>query len=289
MSLLHLTLLIIISFNIIICKNPIAVFHGFIDSCDSRSTKTIVAELSEDTGTYVECIEVGNGYWSTLVDSFQKQFEEACEAINKNENFQGNFDIFSLSQGTLIARYIIEKCEMKGKVDKYLSMNGPQMGIGWIPQLTCGEFCDGLVNLAAPIFYKLRDTIGPAAYFRYRYNQEYYMENNILLKMLNNENEEKDEEIYKRFSSLEKVMLIKNRKDYVIIPKESSWFEFYDFQGEEIVPLKESNFYIEDWIGLRKLDEEGKVDFVEFSGEHVMYTLDEYWMKIVPFFTGVVP
>ena len=282
-------ILLLLPLSLVFCKNPIAVFHGFVDSCDSRSTVTIVTELAEDTGTIVECIEVGNGFWSTLVDPFQKQLEEACDSINNNPNFQGNFDIFALSQGTLIARYIIEKCKMNGKVDKYLSMNGPQMGIGWIPKLTCGEFCDWLVSLTAPVFYSLRDKIGPAAYFRYRYNQEYYIQNNIVLKMLNNENDEKDEEIYRRFSSLEKVMMIKNKRDTVITPVESSWFEFYDFQGNEIVPLRESNFYKEDWIGVRKLDEEGKISFVEFSGEHVMYTLDEYWMNIVPFFTGIIP
>ena len=110
------------------------------------------------------------------------------------------------------------------------------------------------------------------------------MKVNTFLKMLNNENDEKDEEIYNRFTSLEKVKLIKNNNDTTIVPRESSWFEFYDFEGKEIVPLKQSQFYIEDFIGLRKLDEEGKVSFTEFQGEHVLYTDDEYISEIVPFF-----
>ena len=102
--------------------------------------------------------------------------------------------------------------------------------------------------------------------------------------MLNNENEIKDEEIYKRFSSLEKVKLIKNRADSVIVPRESCWFEFYDFEGNNIVPLEESEFYIKDFIGLRKLIEEGKVIFTEFTGEHILYNIVEYWEEIVEFF-----
>ena len=276
-------------FSLISCRNPIALFHGFVDSCDSRSNNNWVSHLSEDVETYVECIEVGIGSMSTIFDPFLKQCELACNSIKSNPNFQDKFDIVGLSQGTLIARYIIEKCDMNGKVEKFLSLNGPHMGWGTIPKLTCGKFCDWLITVAAPVFYKMSDIIGPAAYFRYRYDQEYYMEHNKFLKMLNNENEEKDKKIYERFSSLEKMMLVKNLGDTVITPVESSWFEFYDFQGEEIIPLRESDFYTEDWIGIRKLDEEGKISFVEFKEGHVEFSLDEYWMNIVPFFTGVEP
>ena len=102
--------------------------------------------------------------------------------------------------------------------------------------------------------------------------------------MLNNENEPRDKEIYERFSSLEKVKLIKSLGDTVITPIDSSWFQFYDKEGNEIVPLKESYFYIDDYIGLRKLDEEGKVKFVEFQEEHVLYNMKEYSEEIVEFF-----
>ena len=266
------------------CIYPIAVFHGITESCDMKGTSTLVNDLKRDLGVHVECIEIGNGFLDTIFKNLQSQVEEACDKIKSNPNFQSKFNILGLSQGTLIGRYIIEKCDMQGQVAKYMSFDGPQMGIGSIPKLTCGTFCDFLVNMTAPTFYKLQDTIGPAAYFRFKYDQEYYMEHNTFLKMLNNENEIKDEEIYKRFSSLEKVKLIKNRADSVIVPRESCWFEFYDFEGNNIVPLEESEFYIKDFIGLRKLIEEGKVIFTEFTGEHILYNIVEYWEEIVEFF-----
>ena len=52
----------------------------------------------------------------------------------------------------------------------------------------------------------------------------------------------------KRMLKLNKVMLIKGKKDTVITPRESSWFEFYDKKGEKIVPLKQSDFYINDYL-----------------------------------------
>ena len=162
---------------------------------------------------------------------------------------------------------------MKGQVMRYLSFDGPQMGIGSIPKLTCGKFCDILVNMTAPLFYKMKNVLAPAAYFRYKFDQEYYNEHNTFLKMLN-----------KRFSSLEKVKLIKSKSDSVIVPRESSWFMFYDTEGKNIVPLQESRFYKDDFIGLRKLNEEGKLTFVEFRDEHVIYNIVEYWEEIVDFF-----
>ena len=237
---------------------PIAVFHGIVDSCEMKNTSILVNDLRRDLGVHVECIEIGNGFLDTFMKDLQSQVEEACEKIKSNPNFQSKFSILGISQGTLIGRYVIEKCQMQGQVMRYMSFDGPQMGIGSIPKLTCGSFCEFLVNMTAPLFYKLKDRIAPAAYFRYKYDQEYYMEHNTFLKMLNNENEVKDEEIKRRFSSLEKVKLIKSKDDSVIVPRESSWFMFYDFEGKEIVPLEESQFYKEDFIGLRKLIEEGK-------------------------------
>lgn len=263
---------------------PIAVFHGIVDSCQMKNTSILVNDLRRDLGVHVECIEVGNGYFDSVFMSILSQAEYACNQIKNNPNFQGKFNILGISQGTLIGRYIIEKCDMQGQVVKYMSFDGPQMGIGYIPKITCGKACEFLNNITAPIAYKLIDKIAPCGYFKYRYAQKEYQEKNVFLKMLNNENQEKDMEIYRRFSSLEKVKLIKGKQDTVISPKDSSWFQFYDKEGREILPLEESDFYKNDNIGLRKLKEEGKVIFSEFSGEHVLYTVVEYFEEIVDFF-----
>ena len=263
---------------------PIAVFHGIVDNCEMKNTSQLVNDLRRDLDVHVECIEIGNGYMDTIFKNLQAQVEEACEKIKSNPNFQSKFSILGISQGTLIGRYVIEKCNMQGQVMRYMSFDGPQMGIGSVPKLTCGAFCDFLVNITSPIFYGLQDRIAPAAYYRYKYDQEYYRQHNKFLKMLNNENEEKDEEIYKRFSSLEKVKLIRSKDDSIIVPKESSWFMFYDESGKNIVPLEESEFYKKDFIGLRKLNEEGKLSFAEFRDDHVIYNVVEYWEEIVSFF-----
>ena len=264
---------------------PIAVFHGIIDSCSMKNTSTLVNDLKNDLGVHVECIEVGNGYWDSVMKPMAEQVKLACESIKSNPNFQGKFNVLGISQGTLIGRYIVEKCDMEGQVVRYMSFDGPQMGVGFVPKVDCGTFCDWMVNLTVPLAYKFQDTLSPMGYLKYRYDRSYYDEHDdIFLKMLNNEREEKDQEIYDRFTSLEKVKLIKAKHDSVIVPRESSWFEFYDYNGKSIIPLEESDFYINDNIGLRKLMEEDKVIFYEIDQEHVLYNMKEYKDEIMSFF-----
>ena len=78
--------------------------------------------------------------------------------------------------------------------------------------------------------------------------------------------------------------MIKAKHDSVIVPRESSWFGFYDYDGKTIIPLEESDFYINDNIGLRQLMEEGKVIFYEIDQEHVLYNMKEYRDEILSFF-----
>ena len=277
-------LLLSLSFSIVYSIYPIAVFHGIVDSCNMKNTSKLVNDLKRDLSVHVECIEVGNGYFDSIFMPIIDQVEYACNQIKSNPNFQDKFNVLGISQGTLIGRYIIEKCQMTGQVVRYMSFDGPQMGIGSIPKLNCGQACEFLNNITAPIAYKLIDKIAPCGYFKFRYGQKEYKEKNVFLKMLNNENEEKDMDIYNRFTSLEKVKIIKSKQDTVITPKDSSWFEFYDEEGRNIVPLEETEFYKKDFIGLRKLIEEGKVTFTEFREEHVLYNVVEYYEEIVPFF-----
>ena len=277
-------LILSLSFSIVYSIYPIAVFHGIVDSCTMKNTSMLVNDLKRDLGVHVECIEIGNGYMDSVFMPIIDQVEYACNQIKSNPNFQGKFNVLGISQGTLIGRYIIEKCQMNGQVVKYMSFDGPQMGIGSIPKITCGKACEFLNNITAPIAYKLIDKIAPCGYFKYRYGQKEYKEKNVFLKMLNNENDVKDMDIYERFTSLEKVKIIKSKQDTVITPRNSSWFEFYDEEGRDIIPLTQSEFYKKDFIGLRKLMEEGKVIFTEFREEHVLYSVVEYFEEIVSFF-----
>ena len=64
---------------------------------------------------------------------------------------------------------------------------------------------------------------------------------------------------------LEKLVLIGGPDDDVITPWASSHFAFYD-KNFTIVPMKERKIYLEDAIGLRTLDETGRLKIVTVPG-----------------------
>ena len=266
---------------------PIALFHGITDVCTSNIMKDIKRLLEKYLKTKVYCVEIGNGRMDSIFMNLEKQSQMACTNIKKIKDFEGKFNIMGVSQGTLIGRHVIEKCNMKGKVQNYVSFMGPQMGIGYIPKLSCGKFCDIFNNLVANFNKKnpklLAEKIAPASYWKYRYQYDQYMKDNVYLKDLNNEGPQKNQNYKNRIMNLNKMLLVKGSLDTIISPRESSYFEFYDKKGEKIVPLKQSDFYINDYLGIKALDQQNKLKFVTFNQKHVKYSEKEFAIHIVGF------
>ena len=273
-------LFLIFLFSFSLSIYPILLIHGIGNYCTKRDTSYIINKLSSSLNTSVECIEIGNGFFSSWFQNFENQAEELCSKLKVHPIFQDKFSIMGISQGTLLGRYLIQKCDIKGKIINYLSFDGPQQGIGNIPKLTCGIVCDWINYLTVDLIYSLENYLSPSSYYKYKYNIQKYYKYNKFLRDLNNEGEIKNETYKKKIINLNKVMLVKGNKDTVISPKESSWFEFYDEKGQFIIPLNESKFYIDDFIGIRYLNENKKIEFVLFSGEHVKFTEEEFQVFI---------
>jgi triacylglycerol esterase/lipase EstA (alpha/beta hydrolase family) len=111
------------------------------DACSNSGFENFTKEIADQTGAYAECIEIGNGGSTSLFENFEKQAEAACESIKKNSNFQGEFNVAGLSQGALIARYIVEECDTATVPKKLLSIGGPNMGVQAIPHCQSGLMC----------------------------------------------------------------------------------------------------------------------------------------------------
>lgn len=106
-------------------------------------------------------------------------------------------------------------------------------------------------------------------------------------------------------ASLEHLVLVLFAEDETVVPKESAWFgseappedmryvsdrfpeqKHLGPQAEEkvIVPMKHQPLYIEDWIGLRTLDERGAVVLVTCPGGHMQ--LGGCWESLVEKWVG---
>lgn len=197
------------------------------------------------------------------------------------------FNIVGLSQGNLIGRGVVELCEGAPPVKNFISLAGPHAGIASVPLCGSGVFCVLADTLIKSEIYSdyVQDHLAPSGYLKIPSNFKGYMENCKFLPRLNNEIPEERNSTYKqRFSSLQNLVLIMFENDNVLVPRETSWFGYYpDGAFSPVLPPQKTKLYTEDWIGLRTLDEDGRVKFVNVSGGHLGISHDDMKKYIVPY------
>ena len=276
--------LIILSFiNLIHLSSsiPVAVIHGFRQICTSRTLTILVDFIHERSGQYTKCIESGGGNID-LSRSFEDQAKKACEIISSDSNYDGNFAIVSISQGGVIARYVIEKCQMKGKVTKFISIGGPLAGTHQLPHCFRGVVCHILNSFADWFCYKgyVQKTFGPSGYFRASNHLGRFQKSKSVLLDINNQ-KEYDSEAKRRFLLLEKLVLIGFKRDTMISPRESAFFYEYD-ENHNLVNMIDTEIYKKDLFGLKTLNEEGKIVMHFLDERHCRYSFQNIEDYIIP-------
>lgn len=67
--------------------------------------------------------------------NFIKQCKYACKQLKKDEyNNYEYINIIGLSQGGLIARYLVQKCDIKPKINTLVLIGTPNLGVEAIPR-----------------------------------------------------------------------------------------------------------------------------------------------------------
>ena len=167
---------------------------------------------------------------------------------------------------------------------RFVSFSGPQMGVATLKQLNCGFACNILNRLIGEIAYFkiLQSYVAPAGYLKDKYNYDNYLKYSEFLADINNERTIKNPIYKQKIMNLEKVLLVVNRDDEIVDPTTSGWFDYYNQNSDEILQRKDSNFYKDDYIGIRYLEENNRITFAKFSGIHTRYTHQELDQFFVP-------
>ena len=80
---------------------------------------------------------------------------------------------------------------------------------------------------------------------------------------------------------LQKLVLVKFNEDSVVDPRGTEWFDYYEpGQGQRMLPYNETDLYKEDWIGLKTLNEDGRVDFLSVEGDHLRFD-DKFFIDVI--------
>lgn len=133
---------------------------------------------------------------------------------------------------------------------------------------------------------------GQAQYYRDPAQLETYLKSNTFLADVNNEVPGGHNGTYSdNLASLNALVLVLFSADKTVVPKESSWFGSYapsnTSDEKTVVPMRLQPLYTQDWIGLRTLDQSGRVVMETCEGEHMQLT-DECWKPLVQRFVGNV-
>jgi len=124
----------------------------------------------------------------------------------------------------------------------------------------------------------------PAQYYRDPKDLETYLEHSGFLADINNERQDKNVTYKQNLVKLKGFVMYMFEEDETVVPKESSWFaevvEDDDDDGDDgddgknggknrtVTLLRDRQMYKEDWLGLKTLDEAGKIEFLTTPGKH---------------------
>ncbi|CAG8591605.1 16551_t:CDS:2, partial [Racocetra fulgida] len=129
-------------------------------------------------------------------------------------------------------------------------------GISDIPGCEGNDgWCKLMRSIASQGAYSgyVRNHIIQAQYFKDPKRLDIYLKKNIFLPDINNELEVKNETYKKNLVTLNKLVLIRFTEDTTLKPGDTA--------VRNVVPVREQKLYKEDWIGLKTLDEAGRLVF----------------------------
>ncbi|QSZ32774.1 hypothetical protein DSL72_002353 [Monilinia vaccinii-corymbosi] len=186
-------------------------------------------------------------------------------------------DAIGFSQGGQFLRGYISRCNSP-PIRSLLTFGSQHNGISSFQACTPTDFlCRGAQSLLRSNTWSpfVQSRLVPAQYFRDPKDLDSYLEHSNFLADINNERTIKNQAYKSNMEKLERFVMYVFEDDTTVIPKETGWWS--EVNGTEITPLKERAIYKEDWVGLKTLDEAGKLRFETIPGGHM--TLGEEMLE----------
>uniref|UniRef100_A0A2A4JXH6 palmitoyl-CoA hydrolase n=1 Tax=Heliothis virescens TaxID=7102 RepID=A0A2A4JXH6_HELVI len=247
----------------ILCYKPVVLIHGVMTG--SASMEMIKFRIEEQhPGTIVYNVNRFES-WSSLETMWHQVLEIGMDIANISAKHPEGINLIGYSQGGLIARGIVETFP-NVSVSTFISLSSPQ----------AGQYGAGFLHLVFPglvkdtvyeLFYsRVGQHTSVGNYWNDPYHQSLYETYSVYLPYINNHiKSAKSADFKNNLLRLKRLVLIGGPDDNVITPWQSSQFGYYD-ANETIIEMKSQEIYMEDKIGLRTLDESGRLHVVTVPG-----------------------
>ena len=131
----------------------------------------------------------------------------------------------------------------------------------------------------------VRKHIVQAQFWRDPWELDNYRKFSEFLADINNDRNsaEKNHQYRDNILSLKEMVLYRFAEESVVVPRDSSWFSVFDAEQNRVVPLQETALYKEDWIGLKELEETGRLTLLTAPGDHMHFGKEWFADNIYPF------
>ncbi|KAJ3660756.1 hypothetical protein Zmor_005191 [Zophobas morio] len=269
------TLLSYIVINLLIVTQsykPVFLIHGIMTG--SVCMDLIKARIEEKhPGTMVFNTDRFGG-WSSLENMWYQAQQIGSDLINITQLYPEGIHLLGYSQGALLSRTILQAFP-EHNVKNFISLSGPQAGQYGTDFLHL-IFPDLALKSAFELFYsRVGQHTSVGNYWNDPYHQTLYKEYSQYLPYVNNEiKSNRSEEFKKGITKLNKMILIGGPDDNVITPWESSQFGYYG-ENNTVVNLIDRDIYKNDLIGLKTLDDAGRLKIITVPGvDHFMWHLN---------------
>lgn len=271
---------------------PLVMWHGMGDTCcfPFSMGKLITLVKKQVPGIYVQSVEIGGSISEDEFNGFfmgaEKQIGMVCKNLTSNPNLRQGFNVIGFSQGGQFLRGLVQQCP-NVTVRNLISVGGQHQGVYGFPRCigTNVSLCNDmrrLLNIGA--YNKIvQDVLVQAQYWHDPLNEEEYKKKCVFLPDLNQENSVNPD--YKaRLLTLQNLILVKFLEDEMVQPRESEWFGFYKpGQAKETYTLFESDLYKNDLLGLKTLNDTGRLHFLGAPFDHLQFTEQWFIDNLVPF------
>lgn len=271
---------------------PLLVWHGLGDSFASDGMADVAAlARAVHPGTYVHAVSLARDdaaadRSASWLGNVSAQVQAVCDAVAAHPVLAvaPAVDALGFSQGGQFLRAYVERCNAP-PVRSLVTFGSQHNGIVEFRACAAADWlCRAAMGLLRASTWSslVQSRLVPAQYFRDPADLQPYLDHSAFLADINNERPRKNPAYRRNVARLANLVLYMFDADTTVVPRQTSWFA--EVNGSHVVPLRRRRLYRDDWLGLRRLDEQGRLWFRSLPGDHMDIPLQVLNNTMVDFF-----